>query len=82
MLGKSPYTTLRKDDFTEYDTPILSDADYHHTEKRTTLYIWFHWAFHLIASCVIVGLSAGLYSATKTSQIKCWDMFNFYCKSY
>ncbi len=74
------YAALPSKESTESGTPLLSDPIFLLSERRSKLRKWSHWIIHGISSVIIVGLFFGLHFAAQTSRVKCWDMFNYYCK--
>lgn len=80
MYFEPSYTRLACKESSESEAPLLDTDIPLGRHRRKTFQRQLHWLFHGFSCAIIIGLSAGLYIAIQTSRVKCWDMFNYYCK--
>ncbi|KAK8128699.1 hypothetical protein PG984_009807 [Apiospora sp. TS-2023a] len=78
MPTESHYTTLPTEEFGQSKELLPGDfgprCDQQWLKRRTTV----HWFVHGINAAAIAGLVIALSLATRTSQIGCWNKFNYY----
>ncbi|KAF2973163.1 hypothetical protein GQX73_g292 [Xylaria multiplex] len=77
MFTKRGYVTLADDSSLESKEPFLENAVYPQKE-RSRAYKWLHWIYHGLSVVAIVGLLTCLQLMTRTTQLACWDKFNYY----
>lgn len=81
MLSAQTYRPLSGKEGEESNVPLLNDPSFFHIKKQGGLSKWCHWVLHGISAFTIVGLLVILQFSAHTNRAKCWDMFNYYCKT-